>query len=154
MKKNLQRSKAKKEKIRESHIKKVSKVSTAEDLFLLTSNFKKEDNKKLHALLNKENSIKKKTEKDKEIVRILKKGKDPLIINESISSVLIEEIENRYSEIKEKGSEQRKKGKDTLIAELKLMSAQYKLKLFKATKDKKDYLKIKKNLEEAERDLT
>jgi hypothetical protein len=128
------------------HITKISKIEDPEDLFILSNNLTEENLEKLTNIIKKN--------ADKNILKNFKKSKNPIELKEILADYIFEKTIDKFEEMKEKISEKRKKGKDTFISELKLMSMQYKMKLFKATKDKKDYLKIKRLIREIEKDIS
>jgi len=119
-----------------SRIKEISKLESLEDIFVISENLPETDKKKLLSKIKKDKS-------NKEIISKLNKAKTIIELREYLAESLKEDMEKKYAELKDITTQKRKKGSDTLIAELKLMSMQYKMKLFSATKSKKDYLKLK-----------
>jgi len=69
------------------------------------------------------------------------------------SDPTIEKLETRLNEIKLRLSELRKKGKDTKIAELKIMTIPFKIRLADVTKSPKDIERVKSFFDDVEYEL-
>jgi folate-binding Fe-S cluster repair protein YgfZ len=65
----------------------------------------------------------------------------------------LEELEDELKELKEKISESRKKGKDALIAWLKVINIPSKIKMAEATNSEKDIIAVRKLIKEAWKEL-
>lgn len=131
----------------QSKIKKLLDVEHIEELFLLLNVLKYEEIKDFIEHYNNSET------KDKELSAIIEKSKAPELLINNIRDRLALEFTNKYESLKEEITENRKKGKDASLADITLMSAPYKILLFKTTESKKEFFKIKKILVDAENEI-
>lgn len=131
-------------------IKKISELNKVEDLFIISHELTEKEmdslileyKKKLDSLNNLEKEA---------LPKIIKKSNNSKELKEKIVLSLSEELEREYEELKDLISEKRKKGFDSFIVDLKISPVPLKIKLFKSTKDKRDYLNVKKILIEVKK---
>ncbi|GBE20010.1 hypothetical protein BMS3Abin17_00742 [archaeon BMS3Abin17] len=81
---------------------------------------------------------------DKKIDAMINKSRTKYELMNNLRAELINSLNLEYRDLKERISSLRKKGKDTYIEDIKVMSLPPKIKLFNATNDKQDFYKIKK----------
>lgn len=90
---------------------------------------------------------------NKAISRIISEAKDKEDLVNKVKEELVLALKKEYDELYQKISSMRKRGIDLLVEELRLMTIPNKIRLFKATNEKKDYFTIKKIFEQIEKDL-
>ena len=86
-----------------------------------------------------------KMHKKKDLAKIIVSSKTRADLLTNIKNYLVSGIKKDYEELKQQASSLRKKGKDMLIEELKIMSIPSKIRFFEATEDKHDFY-VAKNL--------
>jgi len=90
---------------------------------------------------------------DFQTYKVVTTSKDYKELIERLKEGLGEKLISEYDDLKKEISDIRKKGGDVLIEDLKLSSVPLKIKLFKATMEKKDFYKIKKILKEVKDEI-
>lgn len=90
---------------------------------------------------------------DKKFNKLLRKSKKPTDITQLLHLEAVKSLEDELSRIKEIFSRARRKGLVVKSEELDLLSIPSKIKMFKATFDKKDFYKVRNALLEIEKNI-
>lgn len=117
-------------------------LSDADDLFYFVSILDKNTIEQFLAHYNGG------AKKNAEIDDILKKSKTAEELIDKLKKKITSKLTDEYQSICDEIGKRRKKGIDTYIEELRLISVPPKIKMFESTMDKKDFYKVKKILDD------
>ncbi|MBU0907074.1 MAG: hypothetical protein KKD18_06580 [Nanoarchaeota archaeon] len=82
--------------------------------------------------------------KDKRIDLLIRNSENQHKLRDNVRDEIVRSVENEIQDLKSRMSALTKKGKDTYVEMVKLLTAPLKIKIFKATGNKDDFYKIKK----------
>jgi hypothetical protein len=134
-----------KKKLTEAKIKKLVSFEHEEELFHILAIL---DDKELSSFMQHYKNAEMPQTTDKKLDQIIRAAESPKELIMKVKAYLAELAEDEYKKVKDTISARRKKGFDVFIEWLRISSIPQKIKLFKATSLKRDYLKIRNTLTE------
>ena len=147
-KKTVKERKEKVGLITKKHLDELSNVESIEEFYHITELLKDKDFEKFIKHY-KEKAIK----KENKVADIIRKAKDKKELIELLKQNIITYLKDKKIELEHAISEKRKKGKDMYIQELQIMAIPLKIKVYEATLQRKDFLRLKHIIDTIEKSL-
>jgi hypothetical protein len=136
-------------KLTEKQLHLLSHVHSLEDLNHVISIIPSSEHDLLLSSLKKNKHIL----SDNALKEVISASKDPYSLNKLLSESLSTKLKEEYDDLYYAISNIRKKGKDTFLLDLDMMSVPLKIKMFKSTFSEKDYYKAKRLIETIKKNL-